>query len=238
MTATRPRAVVIGASGGIGSALVAGLAAQDRYRVEAWSRSGQAIPGADHSGRIDLTDEPSIAAAATHDCAPLGVLIIATGLLHEGDRRPERRLAELDAEWLARNFAVNTIGPALAIKHFASRLPRSERGVIAALSARVGSIADNRLGGWYGYRAAKAALNQIVRTASIEIARTRPHAVVAALHPGTVATGLSAPFQGNVSPEKLFAPEQSAAYLLAAIDRLQPNDSGRIFAWDGAEIAP
>lgn len=237
MTATRPRAVVIGASGGIGGALVAGLAAQDRYRVEAWSRSGRAIPGADHSGRIDLTDEASIAAAATHDDAPLGVLIIATGLLHEGDRRPERRIAELDGDWLARNFAVNTIGPALAIKHFAPRLPRDERGVIVALSARVGSIADNRLGGWYGYRAAKAALNQIVRTASIEIARTRPHAVVAALHPGTVATDLSAPFQGNVSPDKLFSPERSAAHLLAVIDQLQPADSGRIFAWDGAEVA-
>ena len=137
---------------------------------------------------------------------------------------------------LARIFAVNTIGPALVLKHFAPLLPRTGRSVIALLSARVGSISDNRLGGWYGYRASKAALNQLVRTASIEVARSRRDAVIVGLHPGTVETPLSAPFRGNVSPGKLFTPRVSAAHLLTAIEGLTPADSGKCFAWDGSEV--
>ncbi len=159
-------------------------------------------------------------------------------MLHDGDRRPERSLRELDADWMARNFAVNAIGPALVVKHAVSRLPRDRRSVVAALSARVGSISDNRIGGWYGYRASKAALNMLVRTAAIEVARSRSKALVVALHPGTVDTPLSAPFQGGVSPDTLFAPDRSAMAMLAVLDGLEPSASGRIFAWDGQEIQP
>lgn len=232
-------AVVIGASGGIGAALVRAVVAQGRYRaVHALSRQGGvAIDGA-MPGCIDLTDEASIAAAFAAVESDIDLLLIASGLLHEGDRRPERSLRELDADWMARNFAINAIGPALVIKHAAPRLPRDRRSVVAALSARVGSISDNRIGGWYGYRASKAALNMLIRSAAIEIARARPQAMVVALHPGTVDTPLSVPFQGGVPADKLFPPDWSAAAMLALIAGLDARASGRIFAWDGSEIAP
>ncbi len=222
------QAVVIGAGGGIGGALVARLrAAGDFDTVHALARPA-----------VDVGDPASIAVAAAAIEGPVELVIVATGLLHDGDRRPERALRELDAEWLAEQYRVNTIGPALVLRHFAPKLPRDARGVIACLSARVGSISDDRLGGWDGYRAAKAALNQIVRTAAIELARTRPQSVCVALHPGTVATGLSAPFRGGVAAETLFAPDFAAERLLAVLDGLTPTDSGGLFAWDGARISP
>jgi NAD(P)-dependent dehydrogenase (short-subunit alcohol dehydrogenase family) len=159
-------------------------------------------------------------------------------MLHDDAAGPERALRDLDADRLAHLFAINTIGPALALKHFAPLLAKDVPATIACISARVGSIADNRLGGWYGYRASKAALNQIVRTAAIELARTRPQAMCVALHPGTVDTGLSKPFKRGVPAEKLFTPAYSADRLLAVLDGLAPAQSGRIFAWDGAEITP
>lgn len=232
-------AVVIGASGGLGRAFVEALAARRDVRsVAALSRAParfdhpKAMPGV-----IDLRDEDSIAAAAAA-CAgrPPRWVICAAGILHEGGLQPEKSLRELDPRRLARVLAVNTIGPALVIKHFAPLLPRSGRSVIAALSARVGSISDNRLGGWYAYRASKAALNQVIRTASIELARSRREAIVAGLHPGTVDTGLSAPFRGNVAPGQLFTPEFAAGRLVDVLDGLSPADSGRCFAWDGSEV--
>ena len=221
-------AVVIGASGGIGAALIAALAASGRYaRVHALSRA---------TG-VDLEDEASIAAAAAEvgaGPAP-GLVLVATGVLHSGFE-PERSYRALDAGQMARDFRINTIGPALVAKHFLPLLPRDRRAVFAALSARVGSIGDNRLGGWHSYRASKAALNMILRNLSIELARTHPKAVVAGLHPGTVDTGLSAPFQRGVKPDKLFSSDQSAGYLLEVIDGLNPADSGGVFAWDGARV--
>jgi len=165
-------------------------------------------------------------------------VIVATGLLHQGERGPERATKELDGAWLAAMFAVNAIGPALIAKHFLPLMPRSGRTVFAALSARVGSISDNRLGGWHGYRASKAALNQLIRTIAIEERRRNPSAIVVALHPGTVDTALSKPFQGNVAPGHLFDTGRAAAQLLDLIDGLRAADSGKLFAWDGAEIAP
>ncbi len=166
---------------------------------------------------IELTDEASIAAAAARlrHQSPFTRIIDATGALVIGDHGPEKRLADLDPHAMARAFAINTIGPALLIKHFTDLLPRHGRCVFATLSARVGSIGDNRLGGWYSYRASKAALNQIVRTAAIEVARRRPDALLLALHPGTVRTRLSAAF---TAPEHGLRPEQSAARLLAVMD--------------------
>lgn len=228
------RAIVIGRSGGIGGALSRALEGRG-MQVDGLSRSPRAgdLP-------IDITDEARVseAAAALRAQAPFEAIYVATGLLHDAALAPEKSLRDLDADGLARAFAVNAIGPALVAKHFTPLLPRQGRCLFAALSARVGSIGDNRLGGWYGYRASKAALNMIVRTLAIELARGRPEAICVGLHPGTVDTGLSQPFQRNVAAGRLFSPDETAAHLLAVTERLSPAQSGRCFAWDGTEIAP
>ena len=228
-------AVIIGASGGIGAALQAALAEEgefDRIWGLARSRRGDA--------HIDIEDEASIAAAAGRVAKgpPVHLVIVATGLLHDATRGPEKALKELDAGWLARSFAVNAIGPALVAKHFVPLLSPAAAPVFAALSARVGSISDNRLGGWYGYRASKAALNMLMKNVAIEASRTAKRSIVVALHPGTVDTPLSKPFQGNVAPGKLFDPDRAALQLLDVIDGLKPVDTGKVFAWDGEEILP
>ena len=225
-------AVVIGASGGLGAALVSALADED-VRVHGFARS---FTGA---MRLDLTDEASIAAAAASlDGVSPALVIVATGVLHDGDHGPEKSYRVLDGDWLARTLAVNAIGPALVAKHFLPLMPKTGRSVFAVLSARIGSIADNRMGGWYGYRMAKAAVNQLVRTLAIEEKRRNDRSIVVGLHPGTVDTALSKPFQGNVTPGTLFTPDRAAVQLLDVIDGLKVTDSGRLFAWDGAEITP
>jgi NAD(P)-dependent dehydrogenase (short-subunit alcohol dehydrogenase family) len=156
-------------------------------------------------------------------------------VLHDG-LQPERSFRQLNAEHLLRDYRVNAVGPALAAKHLLPLMPRDRRAVFAALSARVGSIADNRLGGWHAYRASKAALNMILRNLSVEMARSHPQAVIAGLHPGTVATDLSAPFQKGVAEGKLFTADYSAGRLLAVLSNLTPADSGGVFAWDGARV--
>ncbi|PSJ38832.1 SDR family NAD(P)-dependent oxidoreductase [Allosphingosinicella deserti] len=233
------QAVVIGASGGIGAAL-ATLLADRGARVHGLSRRGIVPDARLQSGTIDIEDEASIAAAAAGigTAAPVDLVLVATGILHAEGVTPEKSVRQLSAASFERYFAVNATGPALVAKHFLPLLPRDRRAVFAVLSARVGSIGDNRLGGWHGYRASKAALNMIVRTLSVELARTRPDQICVALHPGTVATPLSAPFQSGVAAERLFAPETSAAHLLDVVGRLTPADSGRIIAWDGLEITP
>lgn len=232
-------AVVIGAGGGIGRALVEQLAGSGRYEeVHALSRRPRPDAGGVHHGQMDVTDEVSIVTAAKEIGAPVSLVIVATGFLHDAEQRPERSLRDLDAAALARSFAVNTIGPTLVLKHFAPLLPKDQRAIIALLSARVGSISDNRTGGWYGYRASKAALNMVVRSAAIELHRLRPQAICVALHPGTVDTALSEPFQGRVPPDQLFSPERAARQLLTVLHDLTPERSGRILAWDGSEIDP
>lgn len=231
--------VVFGASGGIGGALVVQLATDPSVaRIHAASR--RAIDYSDSKIiplSFDLSDESTIADAAATVGAPLDLVCVATGMLHrDGGPAPEKSLRAIDAEAMAELFRVNTIGPALIAKHFAPLLPRDRRSVFAALSARVGSIADNRLGGWHSYRASKAALNMLMVNLAIELRRTHPQAIVASLHPGTVDTALSAPFQRGVVPEKLFSSEDSARYLLGVLNRLTPEDSGGLFAWDGARI--
>lgn len=217
------KAVIIGASGGIGAALADALEAEDATVLR--------LSRAD----IDLTDEATIAAAAARAGTP-DLVIVATGILHEGGSGPEKALRDLDPAWLARQYAVNAIGPALVAKHFLPIMPRAGRTVFAVLSARVGSISDNRLGGWYGYRASKAALNQFVRSLAIEDKRRNDRGIVVALHPGTVDTNLSKPFQQ--SGRDLFKPDRAAVQLLDLIDGLTPQDSGKLFAWDGTEITP
>lgn len=217
-------AVVIGATGAIGGALAAQLSGSNHfYTVVELSRAG--------TPALDLTSEDSIAEAAAFVAAldhPLRLVIDATGFLHGGEASledmPEKSWRDLDADRLAHAFAVNTIGPALLMKHFLPLLARNGKAAFATLSARVGSIGDNQLGGWYGYRASKAALNQMVRTASIELKRRAPAAVCVALHPGTVESGLSAPFARsglNVRP-----PGQAAADLIAVIESLTAADTG------------
>lgn len=230
--------IVVGAGGGIGRALVAKLAEGGGIVHALSRRPGEAMTTNVRPGPIDVTDEASIAAAAAAIGAPVDRVIVATGMLHEGDYGPERALRQLDPVALARIFAVNTIGPALVLKHFAPLLARDRPSVIALLSARVGSISDNRSGGWYGYRASKAALNMIVRSAAIELARNRPACMCVGLHPGTVDTSLSEPFQARVPAERLFTPEVSAAHLIDVIAGLTPPMSGRCFAWDRTEILP
>jgi NAD(P)-dependent dehydrogenase (short-subunit alcohol dehydrogenase family) len=216
-------AVVVGASGGIGAAL-----------AEALKEEGETVHRLSRPA-IDLLDEATIATAAKRIGSP-SLVIVATGLLHEEERGPEKAIGDLDPAWLARQYAVNAIGPMLIAKHFLPVMPKGGRSVFAVLSARVGSISDNRLGGWYGYRASKAALNQLVRTLAIEDKRRNDRGIVVALHPGTVDTRLSKPFQS--AGRDLFKPDRAAVQLLDVLDGLKPQDSGRIFAWDGAEIAP
>ena len=233
------RAAIVGANGAIGRALVAHMAADARFEVvHALSRVPGEQAGPVRSGVIDIADPESIAAAAEAVGNPLDLVVIATGLLHEPDRGPERSLKDLDPEWLARSFTINAIGPALVLRHFVPLLPRRGRSVIAALSARVGSISDNRAGGWYGYRSAKAALNMIIRCTAIEIARSRPEAICVGLHPGTVDSGLSRPFQANVPAERLFTPAHAAECLFVVLEGLGPEASGRCYAWDGTEVMP
>lgn len=234
-------AVVIGATGAIGRALVAALASDPGVaRVHACARGKVAVASPKvRAHRLDLHDAGSITATARAIAAegPPALVIVATGVLHrEPGIRPEKTYTALNADALAALFAVNTTGPALIAKAFLPLLPRRTKSVFAALSARVGSIGDNRLGGWIGYRASKAALNMVVKTIAIEHSRRNPASVVAALHPGTVDSALSAPFKAHVPGERLFPPARAADYLLAVIDGLMPGDSGGFFAWDGRRI--
>mgnify|MGYP002343983251 CR=1 FL=1 len=229
--------MVIGATGGVGSALLARLRAEGRF--EAVLGASRRPPSEDPLAiALDLEDEASIAAAAERLKAqpPLRLVIVATGMLHGAGLSPEKSYRALDAVTLAGVFAVNTIGPALVAKHLLPLMARDGRSVFAALSARVGSISDNRLGGWHAYRASKAALNMMIRNLAIEQSRSRPQSICVALHPGTVDTALSDPFQKGVPAERLFTPDQSAACLLEVIAGLTPQDTGGFFAWDGAAI--
>jgi len=180
---------------------------------------------------------PAVALDSSSSVVPVSIVINTVGLLHDDTVGPEKRLEDIDPEAMRRSFAVNAVGPALVAKHFIPLLGHSHTTLFATLSARVGSISDNRLGGWYSYRAAKAAQNMLTKNIAIEARRRAPNAIVVGLHPGTVDTGLSKPFQANVPAEKLFSVERSVDHLLHVVDRLTPADSGKVFAWDGAEIA-
>jgi len=236
------RCAVIGAGGGIGAALLAALL--DEPQVAAVHALCRRPPAFDapklHWTSLDLADESSIAAAAeiVGGHGPLDLVIVATGVLHDAIARPEKRWEQLSPEALAHLFAVNAIGPALCARHFLPLLRADGKAVFAALSARVGSISDNRAGGWYGYRASKAALNQLLKTFALELARRRPRAICIGLHPGTVDTPLSRPFQQRVPSDRLFSPDRAAACLLDVIERVGPADSGQVFAWDGVPVPP
>lgn len=245
------QALVQGASRGIGLEFVRQLLAQPAVgRVfagcRAPDRAEELVALAASEPRLqvvplDVTDEASIAqASATVAGATdrLHLILNCAGILHGGAAAlaPEKRLADVRPEALAASFAVNAFGPLLVAKHFEQLLAHRERAVFASISARVGSIGDNRLGGWYAYRGAKAAQNMFTRTLAIEWSRSRRNVVCVALHPGTTDTGLSRPFQANVPPDKLFSPERTVRHLLDVINGLTPADTGRFYAWDGSEI--
>lgn len=231
-------AVVIGRSGGIGAALAAGLVEAGFARVVGLSRTHAASIAGVEDGRLDLDDEGSIAAAASGlgRALPVRLVVVATGRLSGEGTLPEKSLAALEPGALARAFQVNAIGPALCGKHFLPLLAREGRAVFACLSARVGSLADNRLGGWHGYRASKAALNMIVRNFAIETARRHPSQVCVCLHPGTVETGLSAPFRRGLADGQLASPSVAAANLIRVMDGVGPDRSGTCLAWDGTTV--
>ena len=227
-------AVVVGASGGLGSAWVAAIG--KRWPgIEVMGLSRRSEPA------LDLLNEASIAAAAQAVRArldggdrQLSLVLDATGWLHGDGWMPEKSWRQLDPAHLAHQFAVNATGPALLMKHFLPLLPRQQRAVFATLSAKVGSIGDNRLGGWWGYRAAKAALNQFVRTASIELARSHPQAICVAVHPGTVDTDLSRPF--SRSGLEVVSPQDAAERLLDVLEGLKPEHTGGFFNHSGQPL--
>lgn len=241
-------AVLVGASGGIGQAMLAQLLDEPRVsRVYAFARQfsdslkQQASLHPDrlslHS--INLSQEASIAACAEQLKATTpNLVLITTGFLHSEESLPEKSWRSLESDYFQQQMQINALAPALLAKHLIPLLPKDQRAVFAALSARVGSISDNRLGGWYSYRASKAALNMLLRCTAIEAKRRWPKLVVAGLHPGTVNTPLSQPFQARVPDGKLFTPAFSARSLLQVIDGLTPADSGNVYAWDGQLIQP
>jgi len=227
-------ALVIGASGAIGSALLAELGQSGGF-AEMMGLSRRSTPA------LDLLDEASVAAAAAQVAQRLAsrhlalkLVIDATGMLHSPSHQPEKSWRQIDPGQMAQAFAINAIGPALLMKHFLPLLPQQGRSVFASLSAKVGSIGDNRLGGWYSYRASKAALNQLVRTAAIELQRRAPGAICVALHPGTVDSPLSAPFAKTGLSVR--SPSEAAQSLLAVLAGLRSADTGKLFSHEGDEL--
>lgn len=243
-------ALIVGASQGIGLGFVNQLL-QDQRIAKVYATYRQPESAADlialqaqHSDRLiclmmDITDESQIIDCIQHiraDVNKLHLVVNCVGLLHEGAMLPEKSLRHINSEYLMRYFQVNSVGSVLLAKHLLPLFRHNERSVFGSISAKVGSIGDNKLGGWYGYRASKAALNMFMHTVAIEYGRTCPKTVVVTLHPGTTDTRLSRPFQGNVPAEKLFSVERSVTQLLAIIEKLQPADSGQFFSWDGSRL--
>lgn len=235
------RVAVFGSSGGIGAALTERLIVHPRVaKVEGFSRRHP-----DPARRFDFRDEASIARigeiladqAPPASKAPLNMVIVATGLLHDQNQQisPEKSLKQLSHEGMSAAFLVNTIGPALIGKYTLPLLAKEGKTVFAAISARVGSISDNQLGGWHSYRAAKAALNMMIKGFALEMKRKNPETAVIGLHPGTTDTGLSAPFQSGLR-HTLFTPDEAAGHLLAVIDGVNPDHTGCVVAWDGQII--
>lgn len=217
------RALVIGASGGIGDAICKAFATQG-WKVTGLSRSGDGL---------DITDEGSVNQHMEALEGTFQRVVIATGALEIEGHRPEKALRQLTAEGFLAQFALNTIGPAMVIKHAVRLLPREEPAVLAALSARVGSIGDNRAGGWYSYRASKAALNQIIRGAAIELGRSHRQTVCVALHPGTVATAFTEKYLGR---HPAVPAHEAATNLTQIMDNLRPSDTGQFFDWAGKPV--
>ncbi|MEP2027509.1 MAG: SDR family NAD(P)-dependent oxidoreductase [Paracoccaceae bacterium] len=216
------RVLVIGSSGGIGKEL-----------AEAFRTTGRDVVGLSRrSDGLNITDEDCVKSLLSGLNGPFERIVVATGALSALGTGPEKTLKALNADAMAEQFKINAIGPMLVLKHVAKLMPRDRRTVFVALSARVGSIGDNKLGGWYSYRASKAALNQFIRTASIEMARTHKHSICIALHPGTVATEFTKGYQYHSS----VTPKIAAHNLFQVIENLTENDTGKFFDWAGERV--
>ena len=232
---------VIGASGAIGNAFVEYYSKDESVKtVYACSRNKQSYDNNRiKSLELDIENQESIKDAAEKITGNfLDHIIIATGVLHSKNFGPEKSIKEIKQDNMAKVISINAIGPSIVGRYFIPLLRKDAKSVIAFLSARVGSISDNKLGGWYSYRASKSALNQVVKNFSIELKRTNPKAIVLALQPGTVDSNLSEPFKKNVAPDKLFTPEQSRELLTNVIENATTNDSGNLIAYDGETISP
>ncbi|SEN11221.1 SDR family NAD(P)-dependent oxidoreductase [Nitrosomonas marina] len=234
---------IIGSSGAIGSSFVKLLTRlYPQAEIHTFSRKAVADRPKNFKHHIiDYSDEQTIESAAksAYENMPFDLVIVATGILYGGaDIQPEKCLRDLSADKFRAIFNANTIFPALAAKYFLPLLNKDKRSVFAALSARVGSISDNQLGGWYAYRASKAALNMIIKNAAIEMGRRYKHAIIVGLHPGTVDSNLSKPFQSRVPEGKLFTPDFAVEKLVSVIENLSAQNSGKCFGWDGQEILP
>lgn len=234
---------VIGSSGAIGNAVSKILL--DDESVDSVYNFSRSISSntSDKENRIyiDIESEESIKDAVKKipQDIKFDLIFVATGILHnENDIYPEKSIRDISAERFKKVLMINTVGPALVGKYFIPFLNKQNKNVFAFLSARVGSISDNKLGGWYSYRASKTALNQIVKNFSIEIKRLNPNSIFIGLQPGTVKSNLSKPFEKNVQSENLFTPDYSAAKLLEVIDAVTSDDSGKLYAWNGEEIQP
>ena len=233
-------AIIIGARGGIGAAFAEAIEQHHPENV-VWrtARDARSLASHERAVSVDLTNEESILSFVTRlkeEGVQPDIVINCTGLLHSTEIDPEKTWRHLDIETMRRVFDVNTFGVALLGKHLLPLMPRKQRSVFATLSARVGSIADNRLGGWYSYRASKAAQNMIVKTLALEASRRWKQLICVALHPGTVDSNLSAPFSSRVPEHKLFTPVQSCGYLMDVIQQLNAEQTGGFFAWDGQAI--
>lgn len=233
----KPLAVVLGANSAIAQAIIARL--NTDYQVLAVSRhESLALPeGVEHL-QCDYSESAlqALAERVREREEPLTFLFCAVGVLHREDSMPEKKLAELNREQLTHYFAVNSIVPALILKHLIPVMPRSQPAKAIVLSAKIAGISDNRLGGWYGYRASKAALNMLVKTASVELARSHRKLCLVAMHPGTTDTPLSKPFTRSLPDDKLFTPALTAERLWSVIDALRPEDTGRFVHWDGSDL--
>ena len=234
---------VIGSSGAIGNSISKLL--KSEISVESvYNFSRSAISESSEKEKniyIDIENEDSIIESIKKIPKDIkfDLIFVATGILHnDEDIYPEKSIKDISGNELKKVLMVNTIGPALIGKYFIPFLNKNNRNVFAFLSARVGSISNNKIGGWYSYRASKSALNQIIKNFSIEIKRSNPNSIFVGLQPGTVKSNLSKPFQKNVNSENLFSPDYSAKKLLDVINNLSIEDTGKLFAWDGEEIHP
>lgn len=232
---------IIGAAGAIGNEFVLQFAKKNDVKtVFAFSRTAKSLKHPKIISKHIECCESTIAACATEASkdSPLDAVIIATGLLHDNKLTPEKTIRDLSENKFLHLFRINTIYPALVMKHFLPHMQKHQPAICATLSARVGSIADNHLGGWYAYRASKAALNMLVKCTSIEIKRSNPQSIIVGLHPGTVDSQLSKPFQANVPSEKLFTAKDSVSKMINVLETLTANDSGKCFDYGGNEILP
>ena len=242
--------LIVGASQGIGAGFVKKLLQKPEVtKIYAACRCVESAEELINLGKkypdqlvclgMDITDEASISVAIEQikqQVNKLHLVINCVGILHEGELKPEKSLQQINPEHLLRYFQVNSVGGVLLAKHLLPLLRHEDPSILANISAKIGSIGDNRLGGWYGYRASKAALNMFMRTVAIEYGRKSPNTIVVNLHPGTTDTSLSKPFQRNVPPEKLFSVERTVTQLLDVLSQLDLKDSGKFFSWDGSVL--